>query len=87
MKTRKEFPKQEGPDLSRRVPDRSEAVGTADATIREFCAEVRCSATSAWAMINSGRVKAYKVGNRVKIRRDSIEAMKARNAIKPKGAV
>ena len=79
------IPAKTGPNLTRRIPPRSEAVADADATIKEFCAEVRCCPSYAWSLINAGDVVAYKVGARVKVTRASIEALKERNRIKPKG--
>lgn len=80
------FPEKVGPDLTRRVPPQGEATGDADATIREFCAELRCAPATAWRMINTGQVDAYHVGRRVKITRASIDALKERNRIHPKDA-
>jgi excisionase family DNA binding protein len=69
------------PEPGHRVP---EPTATADASVREFCVEVRCAPSTAWRLINAGKIDAYKVGSRVKIRRDSINALKDAGRLLPK---
>lgn len=74
------------PDDSRRIPSPDVTPGNADATIREFCAEVRCAPATAWRLINSGHVKAYRFDRRIKITRASIDMLKQRGRFEPRAA-
>lgn len=74
------------PDPKRVIPPAEMAQGEADATLREAAAEIRCAPSTIWRLIHREELVAYKAANRVKITRASLDAMKERNRIQPKGA-
>jgi excisionase family DNA binding protein len=54
-----------------------------DRTVHETAAELRCSPSTVYRLINSGEISAYKRGDRTTILGDSILAMKMRNLVEP----
>lgn len=54
-----------------------------DRTVLETAAELRCSPSTVYRLINTAEITAYKRGERTIIEGASIAAMKERNRIKP----
>jgi excisionase family DNA binding protein len=73
------------PNLTTDIPpfESTSELVECDRTVLETAAELRCSPSTVYRLINSGEITAYKRGDRTIIFGDSILAMKMRNIVKP----